>query len=131
MLIGLLLVSSIASSQIVTDTNKIVISTAVAKAIAKDLVRGDSAIETLKLKERELKYLEDKITIKDSIISLYRLNEVNYKYQVLNETEKVKIWQNQYKQSQKEYKKLSVLHKFTKIASLAIISGLTYLYISK
>lgn len=127
----LLLVSSIAFSQSATDTNKIVLSYPVAKAVAKDLITGDSALATLKLKDQEIKLLENKVSLKDSLISTYKLKELNYIHQVTNETTKVEGWQNQYSSLQKDYKKLLVKHRFTKILAYAIVGGLGYLYVTK
>jgi hypothetical protein len=131
LLIVLILVSSIAFSQSATDTNKITLSYPVAKAVARDLISGDSAIATLKVKDQEIKLLEQKVSLKDSVIYTYRLKETNYLNQVNNEASKVESWQNQYSILQKDYKKLLVKHRFAKILAYAIVGGLGYLYITK
>ena len=99
--------------------------------IVKDLVKGDSALSLLKLKEDQLNLTEKKIVSKDSIISLFLLKETNYENQVNNEKSKVQGWQDQFSTLQKEHKKLKVKYRFTKILSYAIIGGLGYLYITK
>lgn len=124
-------VSLIASSQVVTDTNRLTLSHAVAKAIAKDIVRLDSATEILKLKDEELRLLEKKINLKDSVLNYYQLKEVNYKYQIQNQNTKVQGWQEQYSKLQKEYRRLEVKHKFTKIVFYAVLGGVGYLYATK
>lgn len=103
----------------------------VAKAIAKDLITGDSALATLKLKDQQIKLLETKASFKDSVISGYKLKELNYEHQIGNEMKKIEGWQEQYSKLQKDYKKLLVKHRFAKIVSYAIIGGLGYLYITK
>ena len=127
----LLLLSSIAFSQSATDSNKIILSYPVAKAVAKDLVTGDSALATLKLKDQEIKLLENKVSLKDSLISTYKLKELNYIHQVSTEVSKVEGWKDQYGILQKDYKKLLVKHRFTKILAYAIVGGLGYLYVTK
>lgn len=124
-------VSLIASSQVVTDTNRLTLSHAVAKAIAKDIVRLDSATEILKLKDEELRLLEKKINLKDSVLNYYQLKEVNYKHQIQNQNYKIEGWQEQYSILQKDYRKLEVKHKFTKVLFYAILGGVGYLYITK
>lgn len=131
LLIITIFVSLTAFSQVVTDTNRLSISHAVAKAIAKDLVKCDSTSAILKLKEEEVTLLEKKVSLKDSVLNHYRMKELNYQYQIQNESAKVKGWEDQYKKLQAEYKRLQVKHKFTKIVSLAIIGGLSYLYVTK
>jgi hypothetical protein len=99
--------------------------------IAKDLIKGDSAIALLKVKEDQLTLTEKKVIVKDSIISVYKLKELNYVNQYNNERSKVEGWQNQYSELQKEHKKLKVKYRFTQLLSYAIIGGLGYLYITK
>ena len=61
-----------------TDTkNKVVIDTATARKIAIDLVKGDECKEELKIVNQNLKLLNDKLIIKDSIIE-------NNKNQIIN-----------------------------------------------
>lgn len=99
--------------------------------IAKDLIKGDSVIATLKLKETELSLVQKKVVAKDSIISIYRLKESNYVQQINGERQKVEGWQQSYGILQKENKNLKVKYRFTKILSYAIIGGLGYLYLTK
>lgn len=99
--------------------------------IAKDLVKGDSALSLLKIKENQLILTEKKVIAKDSIISTYKRKEDNYLNQVNNEMTKVEGWQNQYSELKKEHRKLKIKYRFTKVLSYAIIGGLGYLYITK
>lgn len=118
-------------SQVVTDTNKLVLSHAAAKAIAKDLIKCDSVVALSKIKDQHLGLLEKKVSLKDSVINYYRLKEVNYQYQIQNENAKTKAWEDQYKKLQADYKKLHVKHKITTIATIAIVLASSYLYITK
>ena len=99
--------------------------------IVKDLVKGDSALALLKVKEDQLALTEKKVVIKDSIISLYKSKELNYLSQVNNEMVKVEGWQKQYSELYKQHRKLKVKYRFTQILTYAIVGGLGYLYITK
>lgn len=99
--------------------------------IAKDLIKGDSAITLLQLKETELALVQKKVIFKDSVISIYKLKESNYVQQVIGERQKVEGWQESYRLLQKENKNLKIKYRFTQILSYAIIGGLGYLYLTK
>jgi hypothetical protein len=99
--------------------------------IAKDLIKGDSALSLLKNTEKELTLTQQKSKRQDSLIASYRLKERNYMMQIGNERQKVEGWQEQYQVLQKENKRLKAKYRFTKIVSYAIIGGLGYLYITK
>ena len=76
----LLILSSISFSQTVTD--KICFSHDKARAIAIDLTRGDSAIAELKIINKMVWQLNEKIDAKDSTINIYIAKEKNYIKQV-------------------------------------------------
>lgn len=99
--------------------------------IAKDLIKGDSAIALLQLKETELSLVQKKVISKDSVISIFRSKESNYIQQINGERQKVEGWQESHRLLQKENKNLKVKYRFTKILSYAIIGGLGYLYLTK
>ena len=81
-LIVLLLLSLTSFSQ--KDTSKICFSYDKVKLIAIDLVRGDSAIAELKLTNKLVWQLNEKINTQDSIITLYIAKEQNYISQINN-----------------------------------------------
>ena len=76
----LLILSSISFSQTVTD--KICFSHDKARSIAIDLTRGDSAIAELKIVNKMVWQLNEKIDAKDSTINIYIAKEKNYIKQV-------------------------------------------------
>jgi hypothetical protein len=76
----LLILSSSSFSQTVTD--KICFSHDKARAIAIDLTRGDSAIAELKVVNKMVWQLNEKIDAKDSTINIYVSKEKNYLKQV-------------------------------------------------
>jgi hypothetical protein len=81
-LVVLLLLSLTSFSQ--KDTSKICFSYDKVKLIAIDLVRGDSAIAELKLTNKLVWQLNEKISTQDSIITLYIAKEQNYIGQINN-----------------------------------------------
>ena len=81
-LIVLLLLSLTSFSQ--KDTSKICFSYNKAKLIAIDLVRGDSAITELKITNKLVWQLNEKISTQDSTITLYIAKEQNYISQINN-----------------------------------------------
>jgi len=80
--IVLLLLSLTSFSQ--KDTSKICFSYSKAKQIAIDLVRGDSAIAELKIINKLVWQLNEKISTQDSTITLYIAKEQNYISQINN-----------------------------------------------
>jgi hypothetical protein len=81
-LLVLLLLSSTSFSQ--KDTSKICFSYDKAKRIAIDLVKGDSAMAELKVVNKLVYQLNEKIDSQDSIIVLYTEKEKNYSSQIDN-----------------------------------------------
>jgi len=81
-LLVLLLLSSTTFSQ--KDTNKICFSYTTARQIAIDLVRGDSATAELKVVNKLVWQLNEKIQSQDSLILLYVEKENNYIEQINN-----------------------------------------------
>jgi hypothetical protein len=79
-LLVLLLLSSITFSQ--KDTSKICFPYYKAKQIAIDLVKGDSAIAELKVINKMVWQLNEKINSQDSLIVLYITKETNYTTQI-------------------------------------------------
>ena len=111
------------------DTIKL--PTYVAKQIVKDLVSGDSAKAELKLTNEHVVLLNQKLGLKDSIISGHKQQLVLCEERVINEVKKFDAQGLWVKQLQKENKKLKVKLRFIQITGTAIVGGLTYLYITK
>ena len=135
LLIGILTLSLQGFSQNVTpsitDTQVVVLPVKVAKEIAKDLLRGDSAITELKLANSQIKQLEIKSEYQDSIIIYLREKEKNYVTWIDGEKRKNEILNDEIKKTQKELKKVTAKKTFYNLVSGAIIVTLSYLYITK
>lgn len=131
----MVMLSSTSFSQTVTknytDTQKIVLPVPVAKQIAIDLLRGDSAIAQLKLSNKHITELEKVVELKDTVISKMKLKEENYNAIISDERRKNEIYQTELKSTQKELKKIKAKRTFTNIISAVLIGTLTYMYITK
>lgn len=64
------------------DTNKICFPYSTARQIAIDLVKGDSAIAELKVANKLVWQLNEKVEAQDSLISLHVKKEINYISQI-------------------------------------------------
>jgi hypothetical protein len=122
------LVPFLASAQ-TQDTIKLPLP--VAKAIVKDLVSGDSAKAELKLANEQVILLNQKVSLKDSIISGHVQKGIMYEERIKNEQLKFDTQGLWVKDLQKQNKKLKVKLRFIQITGTAIVGGLTYLYITK
>ena len=103
----------------------------VAKQIVKDLIGGDSAKAELKLANEQLVLLNQKIVLKDSIISGHVQKGVMYEDSIKNEQLKFETQGLWVKDLQKENKKLKTKLTFTKVIGGILVSSLGYLYIMK
>ena len=101
----LLILSSSSFSQTVTD--KICFSHDKARAIAIDLTRGDSAITELKIVNKMVWQLNEKIDSKDSTINIYVSKEKNYLKQVADYEKIVTVQDTVIKGLEKDIKDLT------------------------
>jgi hypothetical protein len=114
---------------LVKSQDTIKIPTPIAKQIARDLVSCDSikAIHTLTIEELIL--TQDKLILKDNIISNYVDKGIMYEERIQNEQSKFKVQELWVDDLRKENKKLKVKVLYTKISMGAIIGFLGYLLI--
>jgi hypothetical protein len=66
------------------DTSRICFTYSTAKLIAVDLVKGDSAVAELKVTNKMVWQLNEKINTQDSLVTLYIVKEQNYISQINN-----------------------------------------------
>ena len=109
------------------DTIKI--PTPAARQIAKDLTVCDSVKAVHELTVKQLTLTEDKVVLKDSIISSYKEKCVMYDTMLVNEQKKFEVQGRWVEDLRKENKKLKVKVLYTKISMGAIIGFLGYLLI--
>ena len=130
-LISLLFVSLIAFSQTDTSSNVKCFPIPVVKQIMKDVISGDSAKAQLKLSENQVIELENKVSLKDSVISTLRLKESNYLTIIDAEKQKFQIQENYSKKLEWDLKKEKVKNKFKSILGTGVIAVLTFFIITK
>jgi hypothetical protein len=110
----------------------------VAKQITQDLLVGDSAKDLLAITNEELDLTKEKLSYKDSVISLYQLKEINLNEQVKNEQTQKANYITLYEDGKKQYAvllKKYKLHKLKNTFTNIILTGaagvLAYLFIVK
>jgi hypothetical protein len=103
----------------------------VVKSIVKDLISGDSAKAMLKLTTEQLTKTEEKVVIKDSIISTMKVKEVNYVNIIDAQNKKYEILDGYSKKLEFQLKKEKVKSKFKSIFSIGIIGVMTFFLITK
>jgi hypothetical protein len=89
----------------------------VAKQIAKDLLKGDSAMAELKLVNEQLVKTEEKVLLKDSVISTMVTKEKNYISIIDAQDKKYTVMEDYSKKLEFQLKKEKVKNKFTSILS--------------
>jgi hypothetical protein len=136
-----MLVSLIASSQTGTKnttTNNIdsivPLPKNVAKAVAKDLIKGDSLLAEVNVLKKNEKLLQDNLKLKDNvienkdnIITLYKTKEDNYNTMLTLKDIEKKNLETLANTLKKDLKKTKRELKLTKIGGTAIIGVLAYL----
>jgi hypothetical protein len=102
----------------------------VVKKIVKDLISGDSAKVQLKLTEDQLLETENKVVMKDSIITLLRIKEDNYQTIIKAQEQKYTILEDHTKKVEMELKKEKFKNRFTTIISGVVVATLTFILIT-
>jgi CRISPR/Cas system CMR subunit Cmr4 (Cas7 group RAMP superfamily) len=111
------------------DTIKLPFS--VAKTIAKELVGCDSVKAIHELTKEQLALTENKVVLKDSIISNYVKKENIYKQVITNQEQKFELQGQWVNELRKQNKTLKVKLTFTRIISILFTGFITYIYIKK
>ena len=100
-----------------------------ARQIAKDLTICDSVKAVHELTVKQLTLTEDKVVLKDSIISSFKEKCIMYDTMLANEQKKFEVQGRWVEDLRKENKKLKVKVLYTKISMGAAIAFLGYLLI--
>lgn len=96
-----------------------------AKSIAKDLLRGDSAMAELKLANEQITKLEEKVSLKDSVIVTMQKKEENYQTIIKSQDEKYQVLDNHTKNLELQLKKEKVKNKFKNVIGGGLIAILS------
>jgi hypothetical protein len=137
-LITILFFSVTTKAQKYYDTGSICMPTEIAKQVASDLVRGDSAKAMLALSLDELDLTKQKLNYKDSLIFTGKLKEINLIEQIRNEKMQKQGYvallddsKKAYEDLSKKFKRYKVKKTFTDILFTGGLILLTGLLISK
>lgn len=130
-LVTILSLSLTAFSQQDTTIKTKCLPVPVFKQIAKDLIKGDSAIAQLKLSEQHIIQLEDKVVLKDGIITTMKAKEENYNKIIVVQNEKYDVLEGYSKKLEFQLKKEKVKNKFKSILGTGAIAILTFFLITK
>lgn len=94
------------------------------KQIAQDLVKGDAAKAELKLANEQIVKLEQKVSLKDTIIATMQQKEENYKTIIVAHEQKFSTLENYTKSVELKLKKEKVKGKFKSFVGGTLILGL-------
>ncbi len=103
----------------------------IVKSIAKDLIRGDSAITEIKMLDSELILTLEKITVKDSIILALREKDFNNLQIINSEREKNTILEKNIKQLQSDLSISKAKNKFFMYIGPILLTSVTIWAITK
>mgnify|MGYP003660704100 FL=1 len=118
-LILLVIVSLKSFSQ--TDTTRISLEEQIARLVIKDLIEGDGAKKELSITLEKVLLLDQKIVLKDSIISTNVQQIDNYNSIISSKSEQVKISQELTSKLENDLQKQKRKNKITIAASIAAI----------
>ena len=96
---------------------------------ATDLVKYDGAVKELVIKDSIITLQDNRISLKDSTIGLYKTKEANLQSIIINKDAAIDEWTKQYKNLSLQNKKLKLQSKFQKIGTLILAGGLAFVLI--
>ena len=120
----LIILISLLPLAVKSQDTSIKMSTSTARRVAKDLVICDSTKAMLELTKEQLSLTEQKVVLKDSIISNHVNKGLLYEARIQNEQDKFKIQGMWVEDLRKQNKKLKANLTFTKIVLSVVLGGL-------
>jgi len=120
----LIILISLLPIAVKSQDTSIKMSTSTARRVAKDLVVCDSVKAILEVTKEQLSLTEQKVVLKDSIISNHVNKGLLYEARIQNEQDKFKIQGQWVEDLRKQNKKLKANLTFTKIVLSVVLGGL-------
>ena len=121
LLITLMMTSLKGFSQNVTDSTSIQLQKPIAKLVIKDLITGDGAKNEVVLLGDKIKILEQKVVLKDSIISNYELKMNNFNSILSTKSDQLLLSQELSKKLEIDLQKQKVKNKLTAGAGIVAV----------
>lgn len=118
-------------SQTATDSTSIQLRKTIARLVIKDLIRGDGASQQLVLFGDKINILEQKVSLKDSIILKLNGKLSNFNDIALTQSQQLEISQQLSKSLKQDLKKQKLQTKVFKYGSSAALLGIAALLLSK
>jgi len=127
LLIILMMMSFISFSQNDIDTLSIRLEKPVAKLVIKDLITGDEAKEELGLSVKKFQLLEQKIVLKDSVITNLNDQISNFNTMISTKQDQLNLSQELSKKLQKDLKKQKLKTKLAGGAGVVAVIAVAVL----
>tara|TARA_B100002019_G_scaffold223180_1_gene196062 strand:- start:465 stop:878 length:414 start_codon:yes stop_codon:yes gene_type:complete len=128
MLLMILIMTSLKGfSQSVTDSTSIQLERPIVKLVIKDLITGDGAKEELALNIDKIKILEQKIVLKDSIITNLNSQVGNFNSILLTKSDQLKLSRELSERLQSDLKKQKLKTKLMGGAGILVAVGVAIL----
>ena len=124
LLISLMMTSFISFSQNDTDTLSIRLEKPVAKLVIKDLITGDEAKEELGLSVKKFQLLEQKVVLKDSVISNLNDQITNFNSMILTKNDQLSLSEELSKKLKKDLQKQKLKTKLVGLAGIGVAVGI-------
>ena len=124
LLIILAMMSFTSFSQTDTDTLSIQLEKPVVKLVIKDLLTGDEAKEELVLSSKKFKLLEQKVVLKDSVISNLNDQITNFNSMILTKNDQLNLSQELSKKLKKDLQKQKLKTKLVGLAGIGVAVGI-------
>lgn len=121
LLMTLMMTSLKGFSQNVTDSTSIQLKKPIAKLVIKDLITGDGAKNEVVLLSDKIKILEQKVVLKDSVISKYELKMNNFNSILSTKSNQLLLSQELSKKLEIDLQKQKVKNKLTAGAGIVAV----------
>ena len=124
LLIRLMMTSFIRFSQNDIDTLSIRLEKPVAKLVIKDLLTGDEAKDELVLSVKKFQLLEQKVVLKDSVISNLNDQITNFNSMILTKNDQLSLSEELSKKLKKDLQKQKLKTKLVGLAGIGVAVGI-------